>query len=136
MDTEISLDELVEFYIAIRNERELRTRKFEEEDAIIKADLTTLETKLLGICTSVNANSINTKNGTVIRSLKERYVCSDWDNFKKFIRENDAVDCLERRIHQGNFKQLLKDTAEDGLPPGVNVMREYAITVRKPSSKE
>jgi len=45
------------------------------------------------------------------------------------------VDCLERRIHQGNFKQFMAEHEQDGLPPGVNVMREYAITVRRASNQ-
>jgi hypothetical protein len=48
--------------------------------------------------------------------------------------ENDAVDLLERRIHQGNFKQFMAEHERDGLPPGVNVMREFGIVVRKPSN--
>ena len=33
------------------------------------------------------------------------------------------------------FKEFIKDHIADGLPPGVNVMREYGVSVRK-SSKE
>jgi len=41
---------------------------------------------------------------------------------------------LDRRIHQGNFKEFIAERQEDGLPPGVNVMREFGIVVRKPAS--
>ncbi len=75
------------------------------------------------------------QNAESMRSIKERYTCGDWENFKQFLIENDAVDCLERRIHQGNFKQFMSEHEQDGLPPGVNVMREYAITVRRASNK-
>lgn len=128
-----STDELVEIYLTIRGERESILREYEAKDAALKADLAQLEVVLLDTCLKVGANSINTKHGTVIRSLKERAVCSDWDNFRKFIMDNSAVDLLERRIHQGNFKEFMKEREEDGLPPGVNVMREFAVTVRKPS---
>ena len=47
--------------------------------------------------------------------------------------ENEAVDLMEARIHQGNFKEFIKEHKADGLPPGVNVMREFTIVVRKPS---
>jgi hypothetical protein len=60
---------------------------------------------------------------------------SDRDSFNKFVRENDAVELFEARIHQGNFKDFIAEHAEDGLPPGVNVMREFTIVVRKPTSK-
>jgi hypothetical protein len=41
---------------------------------------------------------------------------------------------LERRIHQKNFKEFISERAQDGLPPGVNALREYDIVVRKASS--
>ena len=48
--------------------------------------------------------------------------------------DNEAVELLERRIHQGNFKEFMSEHQQDGLPPGVNVMREFGIVVRKPAS--
>ena len=126
-----NVEELVEAYLAIRSERDLALKKYEKHDAALKADLAELETLLLGVCNSMNANSINTKYGTVIRKTNERFICGDWDNFKKFILEQEAVELLERRIHQGNFRQFMSEHENDGLPPGVNVMREVGISVRK-----
>lgn len=133
MDSQVNLEESVEAYLAIRNERDRLKQQYEEYDTALKQDMSKIEAALLDICNGMNANSINTQHGTVIRALKERFICSDWDNFKTFIRENDAVDCLERRIHQGNFKMFMEDHEGEGLPPGVNVMREFGITVRKSS---
>jgi hypothetical protein len=131
--SEINAEEYVEAYLAIRSERERIKQEYEAQDTVLKTDMGQLEAGLLTICNAVNANSINTQYGTVIRSLKERFICSDWDNFKQFILENEAVDCLERRIHQGNFSEFLKERQDEGLPPGVNVMREFTIVVRKSS---
>lgn len=131
----MSAEEIVEVYLAIREERSRIKQEYENADKALTSDMAALEASLLEMCNAVGANSINTKRGTIIRSLKERFVCNDWENFKQFIKENDAIDCLERRIHQGNFKDFMKEHESDGLPPGVNVMREYDITVRK-ASKE
>jgi len=93
-----------------------------------------LEQSMLTVCNDTNASSIRTESGTVIRSLKERFTTNDWDNFKKFVLDNEAIDLLERRIHQGNFKEFMAEHKDEGLPPGVNVMREFTIVVRKPSN--
>jgi hypothetical protein len=69
----------------------------------------------------------------VIRKLNERFYCNDWDNFRKYVLEREAIELLERRIHQSNFKQHMSESEADGLPPGVSVMREFGITVRKAS---
>ena len=49
--------------------------------------------------------------------------------------EREMPELFEARIHQGNFKDFMSEHASEGLPPGVNVMREFTITVRKPTSK-
>lgn len=132
MDTE----HLVEAYINIRGQREKLLREFESADELLKEDLRKLEMALLDVCNTINADSIKTKHGTVMRKINERFFCQDWDNFYRYVLENEAVQLLERRIHQGNFREHLKDIEGDGLPPGVNVMREFGVSVRKSSNKE
>lgn len=129
--TEVNTEELVEAFIAIRNQRERLLQEFEAADKALKAESVQIETALLNVCNSINADSIKTSHGTVMRKLNERFFCQDWDNFYKFVLDNEAVQLLERRIHQGNFKEFMKDHEGDGLPPGVNVMREYGVSVRK-----
>ena len=126
-------DELVAAYLSIRSEREKLLREYELADAKLKEDMAMLETAMLEMCNAVNADSIKTTHGTVMRKLNERFFCNDWDNFYKFVLDNEAPQLLERRIHQSNFREFIRDHQDDGLPPGVNVMREFGITVRKAS---
>ena len=132
--TELKLDDLVNVYLTIRNEREKLKACWEVKDGELEQDMKSLEQSMLTICNDTNASSIRTESGTVIRSLKERFTTNDWDNFKKFVLDNEAIDLLERRIHQGNFKEFMTEHKDEGLPPGVNVMREFTIVVRKPSN--
>ena len=132
--TELKLDDLVNVYLTIRNEREKLKASWEVKDGELEQDMKSLEQSMLTICNDTNASSIRTESGTVIRSLKERFTTNDWDNFKKFVLDNEAIDLLERRIHQGNFKEFMAEHQGEGLPPGVNVMREFTIVVRKPSN--
>ena len=131
----MNTESLVEAYLNLRTQREILQREYETADAALKADMSQLEGAMLDICNTINADSIKTSHGTVMRKINERFFCQDWDGFYKYVLDNEAVQLLERRIHQGNFRQHLKDTEGDGLPPGVNVMREYGVTVRR-STKE
>jgi hypothetical protein len=131
----IDVEELVGAYLAIRAERERILRQYDSEDAVLKSDMAEIEAMMLSVCNEVNADSIKTQYGTVMRKLNERYYCNDWDNFRKFVLEQEAVELLEKRIHQGNFKQFLSEHEGDGLPPGVNIMREFGISVRKSSNQ-
>lgn len=134
-DQKPELDELVKIYLTIRKEREILSQQFEAKDAELKADMVSIEQVLLASCNDINADSIRTPNGTIIKSMKESYVCGDWDNFKQFILENQAVELLQQRIHQTNFKEFMSNHEGEGLPPGVSSMREVVITVRKPTAK-
>jgi len=130
--TELNLDELVKIYLTIRTEREKLKASWEVQDGGLEQEMKLLEQSMLTVCNDTNASSIRTESGTVIRSLKERFTTNDWDNFKKFVLDNEAIDLLERRIHQGNFKEFMAEHQGEGLPPGVNVMKEFTIVVRKP----
>jgi hypothetical protein len=132
--TDLNLDDLVKIYLTIRTEREKLKSSWEVKDGELEQEMKLLEQSMLTVCNDTNASSIRTESGTVIRSLKERFTTNDWDNFKKFVLDHEAIDLLERRIHQGNFKEFMAEHKDEGLPPGVNVMREFTIVVRKPSN--
>lgn len=129
----MNTEQLVEAFIAIRSQREKLLQEFEAADKALKEEASQIEAALLDICNSVNADSIKTGHGTVMRKLSERFFCQDWDNFYKFVLDNEAPHLLERRIHQSNFKEFISGHEDDGLPPGINVMREFGVTVRKNS---
>ena len=133
--SDMKLDDLVTTYLTIRNERNTLKNQWETRDAELKADLEQLEQAMLVACNEINADSIRTGSGTIIKSLKETYTCGDWDNFKQFVVENNALDLLQQRISQANFKEFMSTRQDEGLPPGISTMREVSITVRKPTSK-
>lgn len=133
--SDMKLDDLVSTYLTIRTERNTLKNQWEIRDAELKADLDELEQAMLVACNEINADSIRTGSGTIIKSLKETYTCGDWDNFKQFVVENNALDLLQQRISQTNFKEFMSTRQEEGLPPGISTLREVSITVRKPTSK-
>lgn len=134
VEEEMNLEELVKVYLTIRNERERIEAEWKAKDDELRADLKALESQMLVTCNENNASSIKTGSGTVIRKLNERYTVADGDVFRKFVLQEGAVDLFESRIHQGNFKEFIAERKDEGLPPGVNVMREFGIVVRKPSN--
>ena len=118
-----------------RSEREKIESEWKAKETEFKNEQALLEQQMLAVCNESNATSIKTEQGTVIKSLKERFTVADGDSFRKFVMEQEMPELFEARIHQGNFKDFMSEHASEGLPPGVNVMREFTITVRKPTSK-
>jgi len=129
----MKLDKIVETYLAIRDERDKLSREHDAKDKELANDLAEIEQVLLNSCNEISADSIKTEVGTIIKTTRESFVCGDWDNFKTFVKENDAIELLQQRIHQSNFKEFLSNREDEGLPPGISSMREFKVTVRKPS---
>ena len=132
----MNIDELTQDYMALRRERERIANDFKTEDERLKEAQSAIEAKLLAMCSEHNVDSVRTKNGTVMRSVKSRVHVLDWDSFYEYVLENKAPQLLQKRVHESNFEEFMSERRGDGLPPGVNVAREYSITVRKPSKSE
>ncbi|MCH9834017.1 hypothetical protein K0U83_00060 [bacterium] len=126
-------DKLVKAYVRIRDAKEQMEREHEEKIAKLKADLETVESALLELCKETGQEGGKTQFGTFSRTVKSRYWTSNWERMHAFIRENDALELLEQRLHQTNFKQFLIDNP-DKLPEGLNVDSKYSIVVRRPKA--
>jgi|TARA_R110000751_G_scaffold24129_4_gene66037 hypothetical protein len=131
----VKVNSLVKAYLAIRLERDKLAKKYQQEDSELKDQISRLESAMLETCDDIGAETLRTESGTIIKTLKENYICGDWDNFKTYVLENQALELLQQRISQTNFKEFLSTREEEGLPPGISTMREFKITVRKPTSK-
>ena len=133
MSEEISAEKLVAAYVKMRDRRSELLREYEAEDGAIKEQMEMVESKLLDLCKTVGADSLKTKHGTVIRSVKTRYWTSDWESMHKFILEHQMPELLEKRVSQSTMKQLLEENP-DMMPPGMNVDSKYAVTIRRSAS--
>jgi len=126
----VSTDKLIEAYVRIRDSRTEAKQVFESSDEEFAKQLKVLELELLNICKAQGADSIKTKAGTAIRTIKSKYCTGDWESMYAFIRKNHAFLLLEKRLHQTNMRQFL-DENPDQKPAGLNIDSEYAVTVRR-----
>lgn len=124
------LDRLVSVYIKIRDQKNELAATFAAQEKEFDEKLDKVKQALLEHCKATGTESVKTLSGTFWRTQRKRFWTSDWDAMNRFIVENEAVDLLEKRIHQGNMKQFLEENP-DVLPPGLNADSEYSITVRR-----
>lgn len=127
---DVNAAQLAALYVKMRDKRAQLKNAYEEQDNAIKDQMQIVQNKLLDICRETGADSLKTPYGTVIRSMKSRYWPTDWGAMRDFIKEHDAFELLEQRIHQTNMKVFLSEHP-DLLPPGLNQTSEYTISVRK-----
>lgn len=133
MTETISVDRLVAAYIKMRDKRAELLREYEEADGEVKAQMEAVESKLLDLCKEIGADTLGSKHGKVMRTVKTRYWTSDWDSLHKFVLAHKMPELLERRISQSTMKQLLEENP-DVMPPGLNIDSRYTVTIRRSSS--
>lgn len=125
-------DKLVAVYIKMRDAKAKLAKEYDTKLAELEEQMKVIEDSLLSICKATGQDGGKTKHGTFTRTVKTRYWTSDWGSMTKFIKQHDAIELLEQRIHQTNMKEFLKDNP-DKLPEGLNVDSRYALTVRRSS---
>ena len=128
----IPRDKLARVYRKMQTKIQQMTAVYETEVEVLKAQQEVVKTALKDQMLALGVKSVNTAEGTVILSTKTRYSTQDWDAFKEFMKENDALDLLEKRIAQTNMATFLQENPTL-VPPGLNSNSEYAISVRKPT---
>lgn len=126
----LSMEDLVTVYVTIRDRKREIEAQVAEQIKELDEELSIISAALLDACKDIGADSIRTKSGTVIRSVKSKYWTNDWESMWAFIRDNNAMELLEKRIHQTNMKQFLEEN-QDKHPAGLNIDSEFTITVRK-----
>ena len=124
------MDKLTQIYLKIRDAKDALTSKYKQDVAELDQQMETLELEMLETCKTMNASSIRTPHGTIVRSVKSRYWTNDWDSMYDFIEETGAFGLLEKRLHQTNMKEFLSENP-DLFPVGLNVEKSYSVVVRR-----
>jgi hypothetical protein len=128
----IPLDKLARVYRKIYTKVQELTLTYETQLEELKAKQDEIKSAMKDQMLASGINSVRTDEGTIILSQKTRYYTDDWDSFKQFVVEHDALDLFEKRIAQKNMSTFLEENP-GVVPAGLNSMSEYAVTVRKPT---
>jgi len=134
MDQEsaVPLDKLAHVYRKIREKIDALTKEYDTQVETLKAQQEEIKFAMKDQMKTMGVKSVQTTYGTVSLVTKTRYSTQDWDSFKRFVIEHEVVDLLEKRIAQTNMANFLEENPTL-VPPGLNSMTEFDITVRKPS---
>jgi len=128
----VPLDKLVKIYRKLRTRMTELTQEYDTQAEVIKAQQEEVKNAIKEQMKAMGVTSVRTTEGTAVMSVKTRYTTQDWDSFKKFMLEHEAIDLLEKRIAQTNMAQFLEENP-GVVPPGLNSSSEYDISVRKPT---
>jgi hypothetical protein len=132
---DINVEDMVRAYRNIRDAKQEFRSEADARMGDFDEKLDKLEKALLDVCSTQGAESINTKAGTVIRQVEEKFWASDWEAFDKFLLQKAKPDFLQRRIAAKNMREWLADNPDADVP-GLKVDRKYVIRVRKPATNK
>jgi uncharacterized protein len=128
----VPMDKLAKVYRKMATKIQQLTREYETEVEAIKAQQDAVKVALKDQMLKLGVKSVRTDQGTVVLSTTTNYNTQDWDSFKEFMKQYDALDLVQQRISQLNMKRFLEENP-GVVPPGLNSMTEYGISVRKPT---
>jgi len=128
----VPMDKLAKVYRKMATKIQQLTREYETQVEAIKAQQDVVKIALKDQMLKLGVKSVRTDQGTVVLSTVTNYNTQDWDSFKEFMKQYDALDLVQQRISQLNMKRFLEENP-GVVPPGLNSMTEYGISVRKPT---
>ena len=127
MEDQVPVDKLVRIYMKMR----AAVQDLDAQIEAIKEQQQSVKNEIKDRMRDTGVKSLRTDHGTVSLMEKTRFYTTDWDSFKKFMVEQDALDLLEKRISQTNMKLFLEENP-GAVPPGLNSDTEFDISVRRP----
>lgn len=125
----MTLEQLVEKFIALRDKKQAMKAEYDERVAHIDGLMERIEGILLKALDEQGMTSVRTPSGTAYRSTRVSASIADWDAFLDHVRKHEAYEMLERRCSKTAVEQY--KAANDDLPPGVNWREEAVVNFRR-----
>ena len=122
-------EKAVKVHLALRAKRVQLKREYEAQDEIYKSQIAMIEAALLGSLLENKVSSMGTGPGSFYKETLVKPSCSDWELYRKFMIENDAMDGVEKRVSSSFIKDYL-DAHKDVAPPGIDIYKETVVRVR------
>jgi hypothetical protein len=105
----IDMDDQAQQYLKLRQKREILKERFTAEDSELEKAMAEIEAQLLDSLNETNSTSMSTNSAVIMRSVRRRYMPTNWDAVYKLIDKHKAFSLLEKRVHNGNMKDFLDD---------------------------
>lgn len=127
-----SMDDAVRAYRKVEATLEAKETEYKAATAKYRQALEQLELCMIQFLRQAGVDSMNIVGLAEVKIVNKRtFGCADWDLFYKWIAENNLVELLWKRIHEGNMQHWIDEHGGATLPPAVNVHTEAILKVLK-----
>ena len=126
----MTVDKMIADYQTVRAEKKRLQAEYATLIARLDDVLTRMEGRMLKVLLDSKVKHMATDLGTMYIEKVSKASCTDWQAYRKWMVENDALDGLEKRVTQSFIKEYEEDN-QGALPPGITVYKENVARVRK-----
>ena len=118
------MNQLIEYYVALRDRKKEIQTKHKEELEPIDAGLMKLEATMQAKLNELGVEKAGGDAGTVFTKTNVSVNVEDWDSVLDYVKSNEAYDVLERRVSKAA-------ALERGDVPGLRTTQVKTIQVRR-----
>lgn len=123
------VDKVIAKYIALRDERAELKRSYEHQDSLLKEQMNRIEQWIKAVQKELGVTQLKSPSGTAFQTPRNIYTCVDWGAFHHWMRENNRLDLLEKRVGQRALNEFREEHGT--IPPGLNVISEIEVSIRR-----
>lgn len=130
----VSIDELVEDYVRIRDAVRERTAEYKAFKEKAEATMARIEMRIMEVADKIGVVSLKTKIGTAFITHKDYARVAGpegWEALCKYMVETNDFGLVEKRVAKLHFKEVIEQKRIDPKAIGVEYVRERVIQVRK-----
>ena len=124
-----NIEELVGKYIGIRNVLSSARKSFETFESSSKGMQEAINAVLVQTANDLGVESFATKKGTAFRKIKTAYRVEDWESYVEWMKENDALHCVEKRPAKMAVEEIHNESGE--IPAGLRFEQTIEFQFRK-----
>lgn len=127
----MNTDTIIEKYISLRDKRAEKKKAFEEKDEEFKTAMERLEALLATRMNDAGTTTLKCAEGTAYKEIVVKPSCMDgnWTDLWAWLRENNRLDMLEKRLLSTAVKEYITENGEP--PPFVRIEQEEKVRIRR-----
>ena len=126
--TDMTLDQLVEAYVKIRDSKDKAKKAFDEQTKRMTDALVKLDGLLLVKLQETGAESIKTESGTVFTKARSNVSVKDRDEFYGWAVKTNNLGAIDMKANAKAVRELLQEGTE---VPGVKYSESTQVLVRR-----
>lgn len=123
-------ERVVAHMMVLRDARAALKKKFEHDDAGLKAQWAKGEAYLRQRLEEAGHTKFSVSSGTVFTSSRVSASIADKSAFGDFVKATGEVELMEYRVSTTALKEYMERT-DGAVPPGVNVSTISTLNIRK-----